>query len=90
MIDLQRVVKSLYSLADLVFCVEMWYLQVENLTKVYVDKPIVDQLSFSLLQGQKVALVAKNGGGKTTLLKLIMGELDKTDGKVEFRKGIKI
>lgn len=68
----------------------MWYLQVENLTKVYVDKPIVDQLSFSLLQGQKVALVAKNGWGKTTLLKLIMGELDKTDGKVEFRKGIKI
>ena len=68
----------------------MRYLRVQNLTKSYTARPIIDDLSFSLDKGQKVALVAKNGGGKTTLLKLIMNQLDKTDGTVERRKGVKI
>ena len=68
----------------------MRYLRVQNLTKSYTARPIIDDLSFSLDKGQKVALVAKNGGGKTTLLKLIMNQLDKTDGSVERRKGLKI
>ena len=68
----------------------MRYLRVQNLTKSYTARPIIDDLSFSLDKGQKVALVAKNGGGKTTLLKLIMNQLDKTDGTVERRKGLKI
>ena len=68
----------------------MQYLRVQNLTKSYTARPIIDDLSFSLDKGQKVALVAKNGGGKTTLLKLIMNQLDKTDGTVERRKGLKI
>lgn len=64
----------------------MRYLKVENLTKIYTDTPIIDQLSFTVDQGQKVALVAKNGGGKSTLLRLIMNQLDKTDGHIEWRK----
>lgn len=68
----------------------MRYLRVQNLTKSYTARPIIDDLSFSLDKGQKVALVAKNGGGKTTLLKLIMNQLDKTDGTIERRKGLKI
>lgn len=68
----------------------MRYLKVENLTKIYTDTPIIDQLSFTVDQGQKVALVAKNGGGKSTLLRLIMNQLDKTDGHIEWRKWLKI
>ena len=68
----------------------MRYFKAENLTKIYTDRAIIDQLSFSIEKGQKIALVAKNGGGKTTLIKLMLWELDPTDGKVEFRKGLKI
>lgn len=67
-----------------------WELKVDQLTKIYTGRPIIDHLSFTVEQGQKIALVAKNGGGKTTLLRLLMWELDKTDGKVEWRKGLKI
>lgn len=50
----------------------MRYFKAENLTKIYIDRAIIDQLSFSIEKGQKIALVAKNGGGKTTLIKLML------------------
>lgn len=68
----------------------MRYFRAEKLTKIYTDKPIIDQLTFSIEKGKKIALVAKNGGGKSTLLRLMMGSLDKTDGKIERKKGLKI
>lgn len=68
----------------------MRYFKAEKLTKIYTDTAIIDQLSFTIEKGQKIALVAKNGWGKTTLLRLMMGTLDKTEGNCEFRKGIKI
>ncbi len=68
----------------------MRYFRAENLTKIYTDKPIIDQLTFSVEKGKKIALVAKNGGGKSTLLRLMMGSLDKTDGKIERKRGLKI
>lgn len=68
----------------------MRYFKAENLTKIYTDKPIVDQLNFTVEKDQKIALVAKNGGGKSTLIKLMLWKLDLTDGKVEWRKGLKI
>ena len=49
-----------------------WELKVDQLTKIYTGRPIIDHLSFTVEQGQKIALVAKNGGGKTTLLRLLM------------------
>jgi ABC transporter related len=49
-----------------------WELKVDQLTKIYTGRPIIDRLSFTVEQGQKIALVAKNGGGKTTLLRLLM------------------
>lgn len=39
----------------------MRYFKAENLTKIYTDKPIIDQLTFTVEKGQKIALVAKNG-----------------------------
>ena len=68
----------------------MRYFRAEDLTKTYVTTPIVDHITFSIEKGKKIALVAKNGWWKTTLIKLMMGNLDVTEGSVEWRKWIKI
>ena len=68
----------------------MWYFKAEDLTKTYVSKPIVDHISFTIEKGKKIALVAKNWWWKTTLIKLMMWKLDRTDWDIEWRKGIKI
>ena len=68
----------------------MNYLKVTNLTKSYSDKKLVDCVDFVIDKGQKIALVARNWAGKTTLIKLITGEIDKTDGDVFLRKWIKM
>jgi ATP-binding cassette subfamily F protein uup len=67
----------------------MKYLQVTNLTKSYTSKPLVDHVDFTISKNQKIALVAKNGAGKSTLLKLLMGEVDVTDGEIDWRQDIK-
>lgn len=66
------------------------YLSVENISKSYGEKELFKNLSFGIDQGQKVALVANNGTGKSTLLNLIAG-LDIPDtGQVVFRRDIKV
>ena len=52
----------------------MNYLSVENLTKSFGDRTIFQNLIFGIDKGQKVAIVAKNGQGKTTLLRCISGK----------------
>jgi ATP-binding cassette subfamily F protein uup len=68
----------------------MLYLKVTNLTKSYTEKPLVDHVDFAISKGQKVALVAKNWAGKSTLLNLLAGKIDRTDGDIDWRKGIKV
>ncbi len=68
----------------------MNYLKVVNLAKSYSDKMLVDHIDFVIDKWQKIALVAKNWAWKTTLIKLISGEIDKADGEILFRKWIKI
>ncbi len=68
----------------------MLYLKVTNLTKSYTEKPLVDHVDFAISKWQKVALVAKNWAGKSTLLNLLAGNIDRTDGDMEWRKGIKV
>ncbi len=68
----------------------MNFLSVENLTKTYGERTIFENLTFGIDQGQKVALVAKNGTGKSTLLRCLIGEEPYDDGRVVFRKGINI
>ncbi len=66
------------------------YLSVENITKSYGENVLFKDLSFGINKDQKIAFVAKNGTGKTTLLNIIAGE-DTTDhGQVILRKGLKI
>lgn len=52
----------------------MNYLSLENVTKTYGEKVLFDHISLQINQGDKVALVAKNGTGKSTLLRVIAGE----------------
>lgn len=52
----------------------MNYLTLENIKKSYGDKVLFDGLSMSINEGQKIALVARNGTGKTTLLRVIAGQ----------------
>ena len=67
----------------------MNYLSVEQLSKSYHEQSLFTNLTFGISQGQKVALVGKNGCGKYTLLKIIGGLESPDSGKVVFRKGIK-
>jgi len=68
----------------------MNFLSIENLTKSYGERMIFADLTFGIDQGQKVAIVAKNGSGKTTMMRCIMGMEPVDSGKVTFRKDIRV
>lgn len=68
----------------------MNYLSVENLTKSFGVRVLFKDVTFGINQGDKVAIVAKNGNGKSTLLKIICGLEDKDSGNVIFRNGIRV
>ncbi|MEN9302315.1 MAG: hypothetical protein RL264_744 [Bacteroidota bacterium] len=68
----------------------MNFLSVENLTKSFGDRILFENLTFGIDQGQKVAIVAKNGSGKTTLLKCLTGKESCDDGRVVFRKDMRV
>jgi ATP-binding cassette subfamily F protein uup len=66
------------------------YLSVENISKSYGDKMLFENISFGINKDQKIAFVAKNGTGKTTILNII-AEADSSDsGGIVYRKGLKI
>ena len=65
-------------------------LSVEGISKSYGEKVIFDSISFGVNQGQKIALIAKNGCGKSSILNIIAGEDTPDTGKVVFRKGIRV
>ena len=68
----------------------MNYLSVENISKAYGERVLFEDISFGINKDQKVAFVAKNGSGKTSILNIIAG-LDVPDsGQVVSRKGISI
>lgn len=66
------------------------YLQIENLTKSHGDRMIFSDVTFGINQGDKIALIAKNGTGKTTLLRCIAGSESVDSGKITPRKDLKI
>ena len=67
------------------------YLQIENISKSYGPKILFENIAFNINEGDKIALVAPNGTGKTTLLKILAGK-EKSDsgGKVLFLRHIRI
>lgn len=68
----------------------MHYLSVENLTKTYADKPLFENISFNINEGDKIALVALNGTGKSSLLKIICGQDVQDAGKLWIHKDVNV
>ena len=67
------------------------YLQVENISKSYGDRTLFSDISFNINEGDKIALVAPNGTGKSSLLKILAGvEHSDRGGEVKFMKDIKV
>lgn len=67
------------------------YLQIEGISKSYGPKVLFDDIGFNINEGDKMALIAPNGAGKTSLLRILAGK-DKSDsgGKITFLKDIRI
>ena len=67
------------------------YLQIENISKSYGHKVLFENIGFNINEGDKIALIAPNGTGKTSLMKILAGK-DKSDsgGKIMFLKDIRI
>lgn len=68
----------------------MNYLSVENISKSYGERTLFENLSFGINKDQKIAFIAKNGSGKTTILNIIAGKDTPDTGQVVMRKDIKI
>ena len=68
----------------------MTYLSVENLSKKYGLKPLFEGITFGISKGDKTALIAQNGTGKTTLLKILAGFEAPDSGEVMTRNGLKV
>ncbi|MEO5977448.1 MAG: ABC-F family ATP-binding cassette domain-containing protein [Chryseolinea sp.] len=68
----------------------MNYLSAELVSKTYNDRWLFKDLSLGISQGEKYALVGNNGVGKSTLLKILTGEIEPDNGKVSTRIGIRV
>ena len=68
----------------------MNYLSVENLSKNYGERNLFQDISFGLAKGDKVALIANNGTGKSTLLRILASKDVGDSGKFSFRDGIRV
>ena len=66
------------------------YIQVENLTKSFGDKRLFDGISFGISNNQRVALIAKNGTGKTTLLNILADRESPDAGTISYKKDLRI
>ncbi|APT23527.1 ABC transporter ATP-binding protein [Flavobacterium columnare NBRC 100251 = ATCC 23463] len=68
----------------------MNYLSVENISKSYGERVLFEGLSFGINKDQKIAFVAKNGAGKTSILRIITGEDTPDSGQIIMRKEIRM
>lgn len=66
------------------------FLQIENLTKSYGDRLLFADVTFGINEGDKIGLIAKNGMGKTTLLRCIAGQESVDSGTVTFTSGLRM
>ena len=66
------------------------YLDVQNLSKSFGTNTLFHEISFSISEGQKVGLIAKNGTGKSTLLSILTGKESKDGGNIIYKKDLKV
>ena len=66
------------------------FLDVQNLSKSFGALQLFKDISFSVAEGQKVGLIAKNGSGKSTILSIVAGEDSRDAGEITFRRDLKV
>lgn len=66
------------------------YLQIENLTKSFGDRLLFGDVTFGINEGDKIGIIAKNGSGKTTMLRIIAGKESPDSGLIIARNGLRI
>ena len=66
------------------------FLDVQDLTKSFGAQVLFEHISFSIAEGQRVGLIAQNGTGKSTLLSVLTGKEGYDDGKIIFRRDLKV
>lgn len=66
------------------------YLQVEHLSKSVGNKRLFEDISFGINRGDRIALVARNGIGKSTLLDILMGKTDYDEGRITWRRDLRV
>jgi len=71
------------------FC-RMNYLSVDNISKAYSDKLLFEGISFGIEKGEKTALIAANGTGKSTMMRILVGKEEADGGKVTFNETVRI
>ena len=68
----------------------MALISLQDITLAYGGPPLFDSMNLQLEQGERVALLGRNGVGKTTLMKVMAGHLQPDSGKVVYQKGIRV
>ena len=69
---------------------EMNYLSIDNISKAFSDKLLFENISFGIEKGEKTALVAANGTGKSTMMKILVGKEESDKGTVSYNENIRI
>ena len=67
----------------------MVLLQGEHITKSYTEKTLLENIQISIHQGEKIGLVGVNGTGKSTLLKILAGQMHQEEGTIIRANGLK-
>ncbi len=62
----------------------------DNLSLSFSEKPILNEVSATILKGDKIALIGRNGEGKSTFMRVLAGLIEADDGKLKIKNGIKI
>lgn len=68
----------------------MNYLSVDNISKTFGDKLLFENISFGIEKGEKIALIAANGTGKTTMMHILVGKEESDEGTVAFHEKVRI
>ncbi len=62
----------------------------DNISLSFSDKPILNQVSSTILKGDKIALIGRNGEGKSTFMRILAGTIEPDDGKLKIKNGITV
>ena len=69
---------------------EMNYISIDNISKAFSDKLLFENISFGIEKGEKTALVAANGTGKSTMMKILVGKEESDKGSISYNENMRI